>query len=140
MISEKYTKLFCKEDPSLIENYEEAIKDKNETWHIHHKNEIILNKSRQELIDLNLYYNRPASELIFLKKVEHLTLHHQFNRIWKGKKFSEEHKYNMRHKRKPMSEEHKQKIREANKGKHSYLKLVNPFIRKPGDKHTEPLF
>jgi len=36
MIFESAT-LFCKDDISLIENYEEAINDENETWICHHK-------------------------------------------------------------------------------------------------------
>lgn len=64
MISESAT-LFCKDDISLIENYEEAINDKNETWVCHHKLGIELGKTSKELIKLNLYYNRPANEFIF---------------------------------------------------------------------------
>jgi hypothetical protein len=75
MINEYSAKRFCCEDISLIENYNESINDESQTWALHHKLEIELNKSKQELIDLGLYYNRPAAELIFLTKSEHHRLH-----------------------------------------------------------------
>lgn len=73
MISKK-TKSFCCEDISLIENYDIALKS-DELYVCHHKNGILLNKSKQELIDLNLYYNRPANELILLTNSEHSRIH-----------------------------------------------------------------
>ena len=66
---------YCKEDLSLIKNYDKAINDKY-MWHCHHRLETELNVNRQYLIDNHLYYNRPASELIFLTKAEHNKLHH----------------------------------------------------------------
>ena len=33
MICEKRVKQFCCEDPSLIDNYQEAINDTTQTWH-----------------------------------------------------------------------------------------------------------
>lgn len=69
------SKNFCSENINLIENYEKAINDPNEIWECHHRLEIELNKSQQDLIKSNLYYNRPASELIFLSKKEHRHLH-----------------------------------------------------------------
>ena len=72
MICEKSAKKFCCEDISLIENYQEAIND-SERWECHHK--LGVNKSRQELKENDLYFNRPANELIFLTKKEHRALH-----------------------------------------------------------------
>lgn len=66
---------FCCDDICLIENYHEAINDLNQTWDCHHKKEIELNLSVQELKDIGRYYNVPASELIFLTKSEHIKLH-----------------------------------------------------------------
>ena len=74
MIS-NYTKIFCKEDISLIENYEQAVNDKTQIWDCHHRLEIELNLSRDELKERDLYYNRPASELILLTHAEHQKLH-----------------------------------------------------------------
>lgn len=77
MISERQIKKYCCEDISLIENYYKAINDKTQVWDCHHRLEIhgkIL-LSANELKDLDLYYNRPAYELIFLTKQEHHELH-----------------------------------------------------------------
>lgn len=74
MISEINAKLYCSEDISLIENYDKAIIDK-EMWECHHRLETDLGLSKEELIDLRLYANRPASELIFLTRSEHKALH-----------------------------------------------------------------
>lgn len=73
MISKK-AQFYCKEDLSLIENYDKAISDNN-VWEIHHRLETELNLSRKDLQDRNLYFNRPASELIFLTHSEHRKIH-----------------------------------------------------------------
>ena len=70
---------YCCEDLSLIENYNEA-ESSDEIWECHHKLELIetgglCNCSKQDLIDWQLYYNRPANELIFLTKSKHSKLH-----------------------------------------------------------------
>ena len=39
MISENYAKSYCSEEISLIENYQEAIADKEKMWDIHHRRE-----------------------------------------------------------------------------------------------------
>lgn len=74
---------FCCEDLNNIENYEQAV-NSPERWDCHHKLEIELNKSKQELIDLDLYYNRPANELIFLTHSEHQSMHMKI--LWKQRK------------------------------------------------------
>lgn len=79
MISNRSVKKYCKEDPSLIENYDKAIADTTQIWECHHRLEI----QDGEFIPLNtliykgLYYNRPASELIFLTTSEHLSIHNK---------------------------------------------------------------
>lgn len=75
MINEVHAWAYCGEDISLIENYEKAINDKTQTWICHHKSEIALNKSKEELIAIGEYYHRPANELIFVTKSEHNTIH-----------------------------------------------------------------
>lgn len=75
MINLKDVKKYCK-DYTKIENYEQAIND-SETWECHHKLEIredYLN-SCEELKSMNLYYNRPPEELIFLTVKEHRKVH-----------------------------------------------------------------
>ena len=73
MINLKNVKKFCKDDFSLIENYDKAIADNTQTWVCHHRRETIY--SAKELIEIGEYYNRPACELIFLTKTEHRRLH-----------------------------------------------------------------
>lgn len=70
---------YCKEDLSLIENYDKAINDKTQIWDCHHRLEIELNLSARELQRKHMYFDRPASELIFLTHSEH-TILHQTNR------------------------------------------------------------
>lgn len=65
MINLRSVKAFCHEDPSIIENYSKAIEDDTQTWACHHRLETELNVSRTYLIEHDLYYDRPASELIF---------------------------------------------------------------------------
>lgn len=75
MISVRHAQEFCKDDISEIENYEEAVSDMLSLWHCHHRAETNQNKTKQELIDNGLYYNRPAEELVFIRAKEHLVLH-----------------------------------------------------------------
>ena len=84
MISEKNAKLYCKEDISLIENYEEAVNDTINKWVIHHRRETIY--SMEGLKEIGEYYHRPAIELIFMLKEEHARFHNI------GKHLSEETK------------------------------------------------
>ena len=95
MIDKKRAIKYCKNDISLIENYDKAIADKTQVWHCHHRRETIY--SRSGLIEIGEYYNRPACELILLTHSEHLKLH----------QLGKHH-----------SEETRKKISEANKGKH----------------------
>lgn len=77
MIRERLVKTYCCEDISLIENYEQAINDKDHTWHCHHRLEIQGDNvlTMNNLKKLDLYLNRPANELIFLTASEHHKLH-----------------------------------------------------------------
>ena len=75
MIDLKRLSRYCKDDFCLIENYENAINDKEVTWHCHHRLETDANMTQKELKEKNLYFHRPASELIFLTPTEHLHLH-----------------------------------------------------------------
>ena len=101
MINNKQAKKYCREDISLIKNYEQAIADETQTWDCHHINELTFTK--QELIKQNMYYNRPASELVFLTKSVHRKLHQtvcagakewkvNHSNALKGKKHTEEWK------------------------------------------------
>ena len=137
---------YCCEDISLIENYQEALL--SDDWYdCHHRLEITQDKiqSAQQLIDQNLYFNRPASELIFLRHNEHIELHmkHLPNEVQEkiiksriGRKLSEETRmkisesikrgYTDEHKEickksrlgKKMSDEFKEKCRQNRLGTH----------------------
>jgi hypothetical protein len=125
MINEYQAKLYCTDDISLIENYDKAVADTTKTWQCHHRLEIHSDyrNSIHDLKMMNLYYNRPAEELIFLTHAEHVKLHHT------GTKHSEETKQKISATEKctkstysPMyckqhSEETRKKISEAHKGK-----------------------
>lgn len=125
MINKACVKMFCCEDISLIENYNEAINDKSQTYSIHHRLEIqdgVLVYTKQQLIDCGKYFNRPASELIFLTKSEHSRLHSSLHML--GKKASEQTKRKMSIKKKShaTSENTRLKIAEkltGNKNGHS---------------------
>ena len=111
-------KQYCK-DYENIENYQKAKKDNFKGWNCHHRLETHNSDGERRLVDitadelkaLDMYYNRPAGELIFLTSREHNSLHR------KGK---------------PISAETRKKLREANKGKK--LGKDNPFY---GKKHSE---
>ena len=81
MINEKCAKSYCSEEISLIENYQEAITDQTRTWDIHHRRECDENGrtlfTKKQLIEMNLYLNRPASELIFVTRSMHKKLHRE---------------------------------------------------------------
>lgn len=88
----EYTKKrYCCDDLSLIENYSKTI-DSSDIWDLHHRLEThnsdgILRSqqlTKQELIALDMYWNRPASELIFLTHAEHAKLHLYFMNIDKS--------------------------------------------------------
>lgn len=63
----------------LVENYELAAQDNLDGWDIHHRLELhpdgSIRFTRRSLIKLDLYYNRPPSELIWLRESEHVSLH-----------------------------------------------------------------
>ena len=81
MISEKRAKRYCSEDISLIENYHEAISDEERRWEIHHRRECDENGrtlfTHKQLIDMGLYFKRPASELLFVTRSMHWKLHRE---------------------------------------------------------------
>ena len=130
-------KHYCK-DYENIENYQKAKADDFKNWEVHHRLETHNSDGERRLVDitadelkaLDMYYNRPADELIFMTIYEHSRLH------MKGKHLSEEtrkkigsaqkgNKYALGHKH---SEEAKNKIAEAMKGE------KNPFY---GKHHSE---
>ena len=134
MISKRSAKAFCKDDISLIENYDKAVSDTTQMWHCHHRRETIF--SKYDLIEIGEYYNRPACELIFLTPTEHHKLHNL------GKCLSAETRKKLSEsiKGKHRSEETRKKISEAKKGKHlsaeTRKKMSEARINKPKSAET----
>lgn len=89
MINEKKVKMYCCEDFSLIENYEEAVKS-NEMYDAHHKLGLWFN--RQWLIDNGFYYDQRAEMLMFIRHKEHISLHQTGQKYHLGRKLTDEHK------------------------------------------------
>lgn len=77
-----YLAMYCK-DYTKIENYNKALEDKFVGWQLHHRLETHTSDGERRLIDigfeelkaLGMYYNRPADELILMKRKEHRRLH-----------------------------------------------------------------
>ena len=157
---------FCK-DYENIENYHKAKADDFKNWEVHHRLETHNSDGERRLVDitadelkaLDMYYNRPADELIFMTIYEHSRLHMNGKHLseetrkkissaqkgrpaWnKGKKMSAEfcRKNSESHKGEKNSfygkhhtEESKRRNSEAHKGK--YLGKDNPFY---GKTHSE---
>ena len=68
-----------KEELHKIENYDKAINDKTQVWHLHHRLELTLDgefaHTSKELGRLGMYKHRPYFELIFLTEHDHKSLH-----------------------------------------------------------------
>jgi len=78
---------FCKSgEETLIENYTKAKADGFIGWARHHRLETHNSDGERRIVDLTVkelkalgcYYNRPATELIWLKEEEHYRLHKHF--------------------------------------------------------------
>lgn len=138
MVSVKQAKLYCCEDISLIENYDEAVSSPLK-YDLHHK--LGLWFDTQWLIDNGFYYQQRAEMLVFLTHRDHVYLHNKtpneetrlkISVAKKGCVFTEEHKHKLSvshkgkrpsehclrkmievHKGVPLTEEQKQKIRMA---------------------------
>ena len=114
MLDKQSAKAFCRDDISLIENYDKAVSDTTQMWHCHHRRETIFSKS--DLIEIGEYYNRPACELIFLTPLEHIRLHNL------GKHLSEETRKKISEAKinKPKTAEARKKMSEVKKGSYFF--------------------
>lgn len=114
----------------MIKGYEEAISSP-EMYDCHHVLELTLDGQfahhPEELERMGMYWNRPASELIFLKHSEHQTMHMKANPSFKGRAHSDETKSKIStslkgntpwNKGVPCSEESKRKQSETKKKLH----------------------
>ena len=125
MINERNAHKYCRDDISKIENYDKAIADDTQTWHLHHRLELTLDGefalTTEQLKMHDMYYNRPYYELIFLTPAEHMRLH------MKDKYLPDDTKQRISNKLKgvkhgTMSEEHRRKLSESKKGKSPWNK------------------
>ena len=104
----KYTvEQYCKEYWK-IENYQEAVNDRTQTWHCHHRHEIDWALTKEDLILIGRYYDVHYSELVFLTQKDHVSLHNK-GRIAPNKG-------------KPHAAETKLKMSKAKKGNNNSLK------------------
>lgn len=139
-------KQYCK-DYENIENYERAKAENFKCWEVHHRLETHNSDGERRDVDitaaelkaLGMYYNRPAEELIFLRKGEHSSFNKGKKRSEEtrkklsdahrgkyagennpmyGKKHSDETRRKMSDAKKNMSEETRKKISIGHKGKH----------------------
>lgn len=125
MIDLYKVKQMCREgELEKIENYEQAINDKEHTWVCHHRLELTIDGEfanyRKDLIRMGMYWNRPAFELIFMTKTDHMKMHSHVQPVSKEtKKKMSEKALNRISPRKgvKLSEETKEKLRQANLGK-----------------------
>ena len=114
MISERGPKKYCSEPLENIENYQEAVNDKEHMWDCHHRAEILPCGvySREALKRVGMYWNRPANELIFLRADEHNRIHGSNLSTETRRMMSESHKGNLH------SSETRRKMTESRKGRH----------------------
>lgn len=127
MIDTRRAHSYSKDDISKIENYDKAVADTTQTWHLHHRDEVRIlpsgmmsRRTKEELIENGRYYQCPANELIFLTRSEHRRLHMEGEKnSFYGQHHSEttRKKISESLKGRSISKEIRQKISEANKGK-----------------------
>lgn len=73
----KQLKKYCREPIENIKGYREAVESEGR-YDCHHINELTFTKD--ELKKMNMYYNRPASELVIMTDSEHRKWHRKWNR------------------------------------------------------------
>lgn len=118
--------MYCTE-PEKIENFEKALADNFVGWCVHHRMETHNSDGERRLVDitpaelkaLDMYYNRPPEELIYLTTAEHNSLHKKGNTNTLGRHHSEESK---------------KKMSLAKKG--MYVDEKNPFYGKTHSEET----
>lgn len=130
-------KKYCKDDVTLIENYDKMMQDTTQVWCCHHRGEVLPcgKFSVDDLKNFGLYWSRPASEFIFMTLSDHTKLHavnmsdehkQKISKAKTGKHHSEAAKLKMSESKTgvPKSEEHKKNISKAlkirNIGRHWY--------------------
>lgn len=104
-------KKFCREDITSIKGYEEAMADTTHMWICHHINaEPFTGFTTTDLKKMNMYFNRPASELRFVTRNEHAKIHKVSKYLPHGNMKGKHH-----------TEDAKDRMRAAFKGKHWHI-------------------
>lgn len=118
MISTRWSKQFCSEPLENIENYDRAVEDTEHMWECHHRAEILPCGvySREDLKKVGLYWNRPASELIYIRHDEHRTLHAKNRKPETTRQIAE--KVAMFNRGRKLCDEHRRKLSLSHMGKH----------------------
>ena len=79
LINNYHLPYFAPGELSKIVNYDKASNDGYRGWHLHHRFELnpdgTVYKTRDTLILEGIYYQRPATELIFLTDADHASIH-----------------------------------------------------------------
>ena len=138
----KYYKHYYCSDIENVENYDKALAENFVGWCCHHRLQTWTSDGERRPVDitaaelkaLDMYYNRPASELIFLTESEHHSLHS------KGKQYSEDTKKKLSEalKGKHKSEQHRKNLAAAKKGKPTWnkgKKMSEEYCRKNSESH-----
>ena len=121
----KYYKRYCS-DIENVENFEKAKADNFKGWQLHHRLETWTSDGERRPVDittaelkaLDMYYNRPAEELVFMTTKEHRQLHMKGKQgYWKDKTNPMYGKHHSAETRKKISEAAKGRPG-PNKGKH----------------------
>lgn len=127
---------YCRE-PYRIKISKDAIRAfiNNESLVCHHINGLtrLTGFKKEDLIKMNMYVNRPASELQILSNAEHTTLHNIGNTHMLGKHTSDEtkHKLSVVLSGKKRTEDTRQKISEVKKGnKYCVGRYMSPETRR----------
>ena len=127
----KYFEKYCK-DYENIENYQKAKADDFKNWEVHHRLETHTSDGERRLVDitadelkaLDMYWHRPAEELIFLTIYEHSSLHKPSEETRKKMSDAKKGKKNPNY-GKQFSEETKKKLSEAHKGQNIWTKCTH---------------
>jgi len=149
MINEKQARKYCREDISKIAGYTEAVADTTQTYICHHRNaEPFTGFCTKDLKKMNMYLQRPASELKFVTRSEHRSIHNKGNgNPMYGKHLKDVYKPDVYERMKqthsdaftqlnksrigiPLKEEHKQKISYNSTGRMWFNNgVINKFAR-----------
>lgn len=98
MINASQARKYCREDITLIKNYEEAVSDTTQMLLCHHRNaEPFTGFCTKDLKKMNMYLQRPASELMFVTRKMHEDIHGSFKKAGKRDKSGSKNSFYGKH-------------------------------------------